>query len=559
MLTHLSVRNVVLIDRLDLDFGPGLTVLTGETGAGKSILLDALSLALGMRADSGLVRSGQKEAAVTAAFTFPPTHPIADILAEHGYDFDGDLIVRRTLSSDGRSRAFINDMPVSVAFLRELGDRIVEIHGQFASHRLLNPATHLDTLDAYGRLTTLKDSVRHAYELWHFHRLERDRAEQELLLAQKEEVFLRESVQDLDRLNPEPDEEERLVARRTALMNAEKILTALGTTVGLLSDEESGAVSVLNRALAELEHADTWSGGSLTDSTARLSEALSLIEDVRSSVEQAGERFGDIAELPAIDDRLFALRDMARKHQVSIAELASLRDRLSDQLHRLECGAEALAELKQREATARQEYIDRATELSHARRQAANRLDASLAQELPALKLGKATFQTDLKSLDEADWSETGRDSALFLVSTNAGTPPAPIHKVVSGGELARFMLALKVNLATAMESETLVFDEVDTGIGGATASAVGARLKKLAQTCQVLTVTHSPQVAAYGDTHLTVQKAETAGTVTTTVTSLDPDSRLQEVARMLSGETITSTAHTMARELLTAAASFQA
>ena len=554
MLTHLSVRNVVLIDRLELDFGPGLTVLTGETGAGKSILLDALSLALGMRAESGLIRAGQKEASVTAAFTFPPKHPIADILAEHGYDFDGDLIVRRTLSADGRSRAFVNDTPVSISFLKDLGDRIVEIHGQFASHRLLNPATHLDTLDAYGRLTALKDAVRNAYDNWHFYRSERDRAEQELLRAQKEETYLRESVQDLDRLNPSPDEEEHLISRRTALMNGEKIMTALGSATALLSDEDAGASATLGRTLSELEHADTWSGGVFTETISRLNEALSLIEDVRSSLDQAAERFGDVTELPAIDDRLFALRDMARKHQVSIAELPSLKDRLTEQLNRLECGAQTLEDLKRRESAARQEYIDRATKLSRARREAADRLDANVARELPALKLSKATFHTDLQTLDESAWSATGTDTALFLVSTNTGTPPAPIHKVVSGGELARFMLALKVNLAAADSTETLVFDEVDTGIGGATASAVGARLKQLAQSCQVLTVTHSPQVAAHGDTHLTVQKTETAGTVTTTVTYLTGESRFEEVARMLSGETVTATARTMARELLSAA-----
>ena len=554
MLTHLSVRNVVLIDRLDLDFGPGLTVLTGETGAGKSILLDALSLALGMRADSGLVRAGQKEAAVTAAFTFPPTHPIADLLTEHGYGFDGDLIVRRTLSADGRSRAFVNDMPASVSFLKELGDRIVEIHGQFASHRLLNPATHLGTLDAYGRLLSLKDSVRQAYNRWHTCQTEREKAEQLLLQARQEETFLRESVQDLDRLNPEPDEEEQLVARRTALMNSEKILTSLGAASNLLSDEENGAVSVVNRALSELEHADTWAGGSLTDSTTRLGEALTLIEEVRAALDRAGEQWGDVAELPVIDDRLFALRDMARKHQVSIAELPTLKDRLADQLRCLESGEEALTDLRRTESEARQEYIDLATDLSQARHQAAEHLDHSVARELPTLKLNKAVFKTEIQSLPEDNWSETGTDSAIFLVSTNTGVPPAPIHKVVSGGELARFMLALKVNLAAADSTETLVFDEVDTGIGGATASAVGARLKQLAGTCQVLTVTHAPQVAAWGDTHLTVQKEEQDGAVTTAVRCLDEAARFEEIARMLSGATVTTTARTMAQELLKSA-----
>ncbi|MBR6412917.1 MAG: DNA repair protein RecN [Alphaproteobacteria bacterium] len=551
MLKSLSIRDIVLIQKLDLEFSDGLTVLTGETGAGKSILLDSLSLALGARGDTALVRPGAKEASVTACFEFSVSHPVGALLSAQGYDFDGGLIIRRILGKDGRSRAFLNDTPVSVGFLKTIGDSLVEIHGQFASHKLLNPATHRETLDSYGNIGEKLIECRHAFEQWQYRIRERSDTEKALIRAKEEEDFLRKSVQDLEKLDPHVDEEEALVARRTRLMNSEKIVTALGSVYQSLSDEDSGSLKILGEALSQLERADDLSGGDLKKETAQLAEALTSISDLAQELEQIQEKWGDVSELPAIDDRLFALRDMARKHQVSISELPDLLDKFKKELTGLELGEDALTDLMKQEGQARLDYISKAEELSHLRTESAIRLDTAVEGELPALKLGKATFKTDIQKLNESEWMECGFDKVSFLVSTNKGMPLSPIHKIASGGELARFMLALKVNLSTADEIETLVFDEVDSGVGGAVADAVGARLKQLAHNHQVLVVTHSPQVAAYGGSHFKVQKEEKSEGVLTSVSVLFGDSRQEEIARMLSGEKITKTALTMAGELL--------
>lgn len=551
MLINLSIRNVVIIDKLDLTFNGGLTVLTGETGAGKSILLDSLSLVLGARADASLVRHGEKEASVTASFSLPLSHGIGEILSRRGYPFDGEIILRRIVSNEGRSRAFLNDEPISVSFLKEVGELLAEIHGQFASYRLLNPATHLETLDRYGALNEHLKDCRHLYSQWQYKKRQRDEAEQTFMQAEKEEEFLRTSVSDLEKLNPQPDEEENLIARRTRLMNSEKITTALNTAYAILSDENVGCVRTLGSALSQLERANQLSEAELSDVSEQISQSIVLVEDSVSTIEKEIEKWGDVSELPAIDDRLFALRDMARKHRVEISQLPNLLLVLKKKLTQLELGEDAIIKLRQEEEKARQAYILCAKELSEEREKIAERLDKAVAKELPALKLGKATFKTEKSALDEVDWTEMGMDKIAFMVSTNKGTPLAPVHKVASGGELARFMLALKVNLAMAEDADTLVFDEVDTGVGGATAAAVGARLKQLAQTNQVLVVTHSPQVAAHGQNHLTVQKKENGEQVCTTVEVLDAQKRQDEIARMLSGEKITKTATNMAKELL--------
>lgn len=551
MLSSLSVRNIVLIDRLDLDLQDGLNVFTGETGAGKSILLDSLSLALGMRADSSLVRHGAAEASVTACFSVGMSHPAGMLLCGHGYGFEGEIILRRVITPDGRSKAFINDQPASVGFLKTIGDSLVEIHGQFASHRLLNPATHLETLDAYGALADKVTACRRAYHQWQYKKQRRDEAERQLMQARQEEEFLRESVADLEQLAPRPDEEESLVQRRAALMNSEKIVSALNTAYALLSDDGAGVERQLSAALAQLERANVWSDGSTSELVASLNEASAVIGDAIGELERETEKWGDVSELPAIDDRLFALRDRARRHQVTIGELPALLTQMKARLASAEQGEEAIAVLRKEEEADRLAYVSCAQILSRARQEAARKLDMAVRAELPALKLGKASFETALSVVSEEEWGEAGMDRAAFLVSTNAGAPAAPIHKVASGGELARFMLALKVNLAKADQITTMVFDEVDSGVGGATAAAVGGRLARLAEEHQVLVVTHSPQVAAFGATHYTVRKGERDGGTVTEVSALTADERQQEVARMLSGEDITETARVMARELL--------
>jgi len=551
MLTGISVRNIVLIDKLDLEFSDGLTVFTGETGAGKSILLDSLALALGVRAEAGLVRHGEKEASVTAVFSVPISHSVGALLSSHGYNFSGEVILRRVVSRDGRSRAYVNDEPVSIGFLKSVGDLLVEIHAQFASHKLLNPATHLETLDLYGNLSKLVSDCRHAYNQWQYKKRERVEAERTFIQAKEEETFLKESVSDLEKLNPMPDEEETLVARRSKLMNSEKIVTALNRAHELLSDENIGGLKIMAQALSQLEYADNFSDHELSSLVEQFSQSFSIFSDSVSEIEKEQEKWGDISELPMIDDRLFALRDMARKHQVTISQLPDLLQQLKSKLTQLELGETAIDTLRSEEERERLNYITIAEKLSTARSEAAIRLDTSVTKELPTLKLNKAEFKTEIIRLTEDEWAEKGMDRVLFLVSTNKGVPLSPIHKIASGGELARFMLAVKVNLAAADDIDTLIFDEVDSGIGGGTAAAVGERLRRLAEHHQVLVVTHSPQVAAYAQSHFAISKEEKDQSVLTQVNLLDNIGRQDEIARMLSGEKTTKTAVTMAKELL--------
>lgn len=551
MLTALSIRNVVLIEKLDLEFGQGLNVFTGETGAGKSILLDSLSLALGARADSNLVRHGCEGLTVVARFAVSLSHSVHHMLIESGIEGEDEIILKRTVSKEGKSKAFVNDQPVSAALLKNIGDSLVEIHGQFASHHLLNPATHIGVLDAYGLLEGEESSCRGTYKLWQYKKAEREQAEQNLFLVHQEETFLRESIVDLRQLNPVADEEDELIQKRTSLMNSEKIMTCLNMAYQILSDETQGASHKVEQALGQLEKANTMSRDSFAQIVESAEQASQALADVVAHLESATEEWGDTGVLPQIDDRLFALKDMARKHQVTVAELSELLRSFEEKLASLEHGEEQLIQLRKAEETARLEYIACAQKLSQKRGIAGKKLDAEVASELPDLKLSKASFLTEIVSVPESEWSEKGIDRVTFLVSTNTGIPFAPIHKVASGGELARFMLALKVNLASVEQMVALVFDEVDSGVGGATADAVGNRLKRLADECQVLVVTHSPQVAAHGEHHFTVSKKDTGKCVITDVQRVCDTDRLMEVARMLSGAKITESGQKMAAELL--------
>ena len=553
MLTALSIRNVVLIEKLDLDFDKGLCVFTGETGAGKSILLDSLGLTLGVRADSSLVRHGCDGLSVSASFSIEKLHPVWGILAEQGVEADvrDDIILKRTVTKEGKSRAFINDQPVSAALLKMVGDSLVEIHGQFASHRLLNPATHLDVLDAYGNLTDLVVSCQQAYHLWQESKIKREMAEQRLIEAEQEENFLRDSITDLRELNPLPHEEEELMQKRTVLMNAEKIISGLNGAYQLLSDEGQGASERTSQALWQLEKVNALADDEFQNIVTMILQAQTVLVDAVAELEQAMQKWGDVSELPEIDDRLFALKDMARKHRVTADQLPELLADFETKLSSLDGGRDEIIALRKTEDNARLMYIEQAQKLSDARKKTAEVLDRKVADELPALKLSKAAFLTDIQKLPPHEWTAQGMDKVVFMVSTNTGVPFAPIHKVASGGELARFMLALKVNLATAERLATLIFDEVDAGIGGATADAVGERLRALSADCQVLVVTHSPQVAAYGTHHFVVGKSEMDGHTITDVKQVLDEKRLMEVARMLSGANITESGKNMAQELL--------
>jgi DNA repair protein RecN (Recombination protein N) len=557
MLVSLSVRDVVLIDRLDLSFEDGLSALTGETGAGKSILLDALGLALGARADAGLLRSGASQASVAVGFELDNDHPALGLLAEHGLTGeDGGIVLRRVLSADGRSRAFINDQPVSVGLLRQLGDSLVEIQGQFEQRGLLDPTTHRTLLDAFGGHRSKVDAVAAAWQAWRAADAARVDAARELDEVRRDEAFLRHAVDELDTLDPQPGDEETLAAQRSLLMNAEKLIEATTAAAAALSDSDTarGAEGALANARNTLERVAGAAGGRLDSVIATLDRALLETEEALVQIQSVSSEIElDSGRLDEVEERLFALRDLARKHGTEPARLPALRETLRQKLAEIDSGGERLAALDKALAERRAAYVQAAEALSTARRKTAKKLDRAVAIELPPLKLDKAKFHTRIEPLEETAWGPHGLDRIAFEVATNPGDPPGPLAKIASGGELARFQLALKVALAEIGPSRTMIFDEVDSGIGGATAHAVGERLAQLTRNRQVLVVTHSPQVGARATHHLRVRKEATGKRVATRVSPLSLEERREEIARMLAGAEVTDEARAAARRLIDA------
>lgn len=555
MLRNLSVRDVVLIGRLDLAFQPGLSVMTGETGAGKSILLDALGLALGARADARLVRHGAGQASVAAEFDADaPT--VRAALAEHGIATeDGAVILRRVLAADGRSRAFVNDQAVSVSLLRALGERLVDIHGEFENQRLLNPAFHRDLLDSFAGHAEMLSEVGARFRDWR--ERERAAAEAQAALAQsrRDEDFLRHAVAELKGLDPKPGEEAALAERRQLMMQGEKIADALNQAAAELAAGR-GVEAALQAAQRHLERVADKALGRLDAAIAQLGRAALETAEAVALLERAGAGLvHDPADLEKAEERLFRLRAAARKHGTSVDSLPHLQGELEAKLLAVEDGGLALAGLEEATRRAHAGYREAADRLSRARREAAARLDAAVARELAPLKLEKAAFATRIEPLAESEWGEKGSDRIAFQVATNPGQPLGPLDRIASAGELSRFMLALETVLAAASSIPTIVFDEVDTGIGGATAAAVGARLASLARRAQVLVVTHSPQVAAVGGHHWRVSKGGRAGAVQTTVEALAGEARNEEIARMLAGARVTEEARAAARSLIAAGA----
>ncbi len=558
MLVSLSIRDFVLIEKLDLAFtrgtDGGLGALTGETGAGKSILIDALGLALGARADTAAIRRGTAQASVAASFELPKSHPAHAILSEQGLDDEDVLTLRRTIGSDGRGRAFVNDQPASVALLRRLGDTLVEIQGQMEQHGLLDMATHRASLDAFAGLEKQADAVRAAWQAWRAAEQARVDAEQAAAAARRDEDFLRHAVKELEALAPQADDEEKLAAERQLLRAGSALGEAVAQALGEL-EEGKGAVAALRTAHRLIERNVDKAAGRLDASLAALDRALSEATEAQAQLEAARDALEfDPNRLEKIEERLFALRAAARKHNVRVAELAPLADKMIAQLAALDDGEASLKKLAAAAKAARGDYVAAAEAQAAARRKGATRLDKAVAGELGPLKLEKAKFVTELSTLAEADWSESGTDRVQFTVATNPGTPPAPIARIASGGELSRFLLALKVCLAKVGDAPTIVFDEVDSGIGGATAAAVGVRLKRLAKEVQVLVVTHSPQVAAVADRHWLIRKTTTRNAASTDVLALDAKGRREEIARMLSGAEVTAEARAAADRLLAAA-----
>ena len=551
MLSRLTIRNVVLIEALDIEFQSGLTVLTGETGAGKSILLDALGLALGSRADFGLIRNEADRASVTAEFEIEADHPVWDVLSEIGIDRADSLILRRQLRSDGKSPAHINDEAVSVNLLRQIGDMLVEIQGQFEGRGLLDPTTYLPLIDrAAGHQDALSTTARLWAEL-QAARAELEQMTDRLARAREEEDWLRDAVEQLDMLAPASGEEDQLAAERQRHMHSTRIAEALQQAHVMLSDED-GISHMAGRAQAILERQAEVAAGALDPAIEALDRAVSELTEAESLLTEIGEQLdGDPNRLAEIDERLHQIRTQARKHKIEADELPALHETLIAQLAEMDDQSGALARLRQAEQDCLTAFKAQAEHLSAQRRQVAERLDRAVMAELPPLKLEAATFQTDIQTLTDDRWSATGWDRVSFQARTNPGMPAGPIDKIASGGELARFLLALKVVLSENEPPKTLIFDEVDSGVGGAVAAAVGARLARLGQKMQTLVITHSPQVAGNGNQHLKIAKYQTGDQVISSTASLSQVERREEIARMLSGDQITEAARSAAAQLL--------
>lgn len=547
MLRALDIRDMLLIDRLELDFRPGLNVLTGETGAGKSILLDCLGFVLGWRGRAELVRAGADQGEVTAVFDLPAGHPARAVLAEAGIEVEDDVILRRVNSRDGRKTAWINDRRASGEVLRQLSATLVELHGQHDDGGLLNPRGHRALLDAFAGHDDLLSAVRMAWTARGQATRRLSAAQKQLQAVKGEEDFLRHAVGELDALKPEPGEETDLDTRRRTMQAAEKIRTDVARALQALGAD--GAEGAMRDADRWLQGAADRAEGMLEAPLAALDRALIELGDAASGVERALDALSfDPAALEACEERLFAIRGLARKHGVMPDELAVLAGDLRARLEALDAGEEGIAALSAEVSRADAVYRKAALALSEARREAALRLDAAMAKELAPLKLERAVFATKIEA---GDPSPEGTDAVAFTVATNPGAPAGPIDRIASGGELSRFLLALKVVLARGSDTLTLIFDEIDRGVGGATADAVGRRLATLAETAQVLVVTHSPQVAARGGHHFRVAKSVSEGMTTSRVVALSADERADEIARMISGAEVTEAARAAARDLL--------
>jgi DNA repair protein RecN (Recombination protein N) len=548
MLTRLSIRDVVLIEALDLDFAGGLGVLTGETGAGKSILLDALGLALGGRSASGLVRHGAAQASVTASFD--PAPGALDLLSAHdlGMGAGEELIVRRTVKADGGSKAYINDQPVSAALLRDVGAMLVEIHGQHDDRGLINPRGHRALLDSFARSDTIV--VGSAFAAMRAAEAALEAARGALADAERDREWLEHSVAELRAFAAQPGEESELADRRSAMQRGEKIAGELDDVIAHI-DGADAALSRLRQAARILDR--------ISEGHAALTEALGSVDRAIIEASMAGDYLRDAertlqfspSALEADETRLFDLRALARKHRVQPDDLAALTAELTAKFEAIEAGGEGIAKLEASVARTRGAYRAATAALTNKRCAAAKRLDAAVMGELAPLKLDAARFKTVVAPLPEGGWGPHGQDRVEFEISTNPGAPFAPMIKIASGGELSRFILALKVALAEEGSVPTMIFDEIDRGVGGAVASAIGERLSRLSRSAQLLVVTHSPQVAARGDAHLMIAKSHDGTVTRTNVRALGDDERREEIARMLSGAEVTDEARAQAARLL--------
>lgn len=550
MLRQLAIRNVVLIDSLEIEFDSGLGVLTGETGAGKSILLDALGLALGARADTSLVRQGEDSASVSAEIELPPDHPAVSLLGEQGMEAEAGepVVLRRTLKSDGGSRAFIGAAAVPAGAIRDVAAMLIEVHGQHDDRGLLNPRGHRALLDAFARIHT--DGVEAAWAK--VTRIEQELGEARAAAAEAERDrdYLAHSLAEIEALAPQPGEETSLSEERSAIQAGVKAGESLEGLDELLGGSE-GALAQLRQAARRIERGAA-DHPLLAEALAALDRSLIEAHDAEDKIARAAEALAyDPERLEAVEARLFDIRGLARKHRVEPDALAELGERIRTQLAAIDAGGERIDALDAGLRQARLDYAEIARALSERRHAAAAKLDAAVESELAPLKLDSARFRT---ALVEAEAGPSGTDRVEFEVSTNPGAPFGPLTKIASGGELSRFILALKVALAEAGSAATMIFDEIDRGVGGAVASAIGERLARLAKDSQVLVVTHSPQVAARASHHYRIEKSHGDGGTRTVVRRLSGEERREEIARMLSGASITEEARAQASRLLDAA-----
>ena len=550
MLARLTIRDIVLIDQRELDFSRGLTILTGETGAGKSILLDALSLALGARGDGGLVRAGAGQGQVTAVFEPPAGHPVHALLAAQDLAVEGELILRRVQMADGRTRAYVNDQSVGAQTLRALAAGLVEIHGQHDERALLDSASHRALVDAYGGLSPAVERTRAAHAALKACERELREARADVAAREKEADFARHASQELAKLAIEQGEEDRLAARRQTMMQGEKVAADIADALKSLSGD-SAILPMLASISRRLQRRAVQAPEIIEPSVKALDEAMEALEIASQSVEAAMRACDfDPRELETCEERLFALRGMARKYSVAVDALPALAEKYAGELADLSEGRARVVQLERDFAAAGAAYAEAARALSAARAKAAVELSGAVNAELPPLKLERARFTAEV-AVEPGAISPDGYDRVEFVVQTNPGSRPGPLMKVASGGELSRFLLALKVTLAERETAPTLVFDEIDTGVGGAVADAIGQRLARLAARAQVLAVTHAPQVAARSQRHFKIVKDDVGARVVTRVITLGASERREEIARMLAGAEVTREARAAAKSLI--------
>lgn len=551
MIKSLSIKNVVLIDKLDLEFPKGFVVFSGETGAGKSILLDSLGLVLGKRADVSMIRAGEDKLSVAAVFELDKTNKLLKkICDEYDLEYTDEIIIKRSLSTDGKGKIFFNDQPITQKLLKEIGATLVEIHGQFDNQGLLNPATHREVLDNYGNHKEHLQTLSEKYFAWKKVQKEREILQKNLETAKDEEENLSHWLEEFEKLNPKENEVENLETKRKQMMNSEKIAENLDVAYKALS--QTGVRSSVRQALSAVARLNTLLDDKYSALGEVLDSALINLEEAEEEIMQATSEINFSADdINALEERLFALKGLARKHRTLPENLPEVWRELKLKLQGLNNGENNLAELMKAEEKAKAEYLDLAKVVSLLRKKDAAVLDKKIMAQLPDLKMEKALFITEILPKDECFWNEFGIDEVCFKASTNANTSFGNLNKIASGGELARFMLAIKVNLAQSSDVSTMIFDEIDTGIGGATAQAVGEKLANLGKNIQVMVVTHSPQVAALSSHHFKVEKNSINNATFTVVVPLDEKQKSEEIARMLAGETISDEARAAAKVLI--------